>query len=198
MGATFGLWTLWCVLMAGVGEPFSRPLIRAFVRVAVVVIPAILYLSTSSNDGSDRFCLIHHWKLGIAVGCGIAAIHLAALSLTRTLNLNLLPASVAIWCNYIIFSPLAEELLFRRVAVDYFCDRYANAKGIFASAILFSLIHLPWWVMSGEYAGLQLAGMLSTLAVYGLVFGALYRATGSLWASTIPHWTNNLAATVFV
>ncbi len=83
--------------MVGVGEPFSLPLIRAFVRVAVVAIPAYLYLSACSNDPSNRFGFVENWKRGIAVGCAFAAAQLVVLSLTRTLDLNLLPATVAIW-----------------------------------------------------------------------------------------------------
>ncbi len=198
IAATFGLWTFWCALMVGVGEPFSWAPVRTLVRIAVVAIPAVWFLKAYPNDASDRFAMMKNRKIGFAVGCSVATIQLVYLTLTHTLDLTLLPTTAAFWCNYIIFSPLAEELLFRRVAVDYFCERYRNTTGILASAVLFSLIHLPWWVLSGELRGLQLVGLLVTLAVYGLIFGILYKSTGSLWASLIPHWSNNLAATVFV
>lgn len=120
------------------------------------------------------------------------------LMVTRTVDLSLLPTTAAVWGNYIIFSPLAEELLFRRVAVDYFSDRHGRVLGILASAVLFSLIQLPWWILSAEQTGQQLSEMSITLFVYGLAFGILYRATGSIWASLIPHVGNNLASAVFV
>ena len=194
----FVSWTLWCALMAMVGQPFSSPPLRAVVRIGVIATPAIIFLSRYSGDRKDLFGFVRNSKIGIIVGLALASVHIAVLLCTSKFDFDRLPNSIAVWSNYLIFSPLAEELLFRRVAVDYFCQRHGNTLGILASAILFSLIHLPWWAFSGEYSTLQQLSLLLTLAVYGLVFGIAYRATGSTWASLIPHWTNNLVATISI
>ena len=200
MAAAFGCWTVWCLLMVGVGEPFTLPLVRAVARVAVVAIPAIFYLRHCDSDDANSlgYGFTKYWKLGVIVGCIVAAIHIGVLFIIRDLNLSLMPTTLAIWGNYILFSPLAEELLFRRVAVEYFSDRYGTVIGILASTVMLSLIHLPWWILAGEYTAGRMFGLSLTLFGYGLGFGILYRATRSLWASLIPHTVNNLAATVFV
>jgi membrane protease YdiL (CAAX protease family) len=116
-----------------------------------------------------------------------ALLQTAVLLATRRLDFSLTRTTTAVWLNYIILSPLAEELLFRRMAVDVLCQQYRSKMGIVFSAGLFSVFHWPWWILSGEQSLLTFVSLSATLFIYGLVFGFLYRTTGSLWAPLIPH-----------
>ncbi len=194
IGMAFLLWTLWSLLMANVGAPFSIPLVRALVRVGVVAIPALLFLrgDTDAPDRTLGFTL--HWKRGVTVGLAVVLLHLTIVSLRYPLTQLVMPTTVAVWVNYILFSPVAEELLFRRVAVSVLAARFGTTGGILLSSLLFSLFHLPWWLISGEVTGLALVSTLVTLFGYGIGFALLYSFTNSLWASVLPHCVNNLIA----
>ena len=57
---------------------------------------------------------------------------------------------------------------------------------------LFALLHLPWWLLSGEHQGYALAASFFTLFLYGIIFSVAVQATRSIWSALIPHWVNNL------
>jgi len=105
-----------------------------------------------------------------------------------------LPCSVRSWLNVVILSPIAEELLFRRGVIYCMITRMSSAKALMFSAVLFSAVHLPWWILSGEKTVEEIATLAIVLFGYGSVFGVLYMRTGSSWASLIPHAVNNLIA----
>ncbi|NPB07027.1 MAG: CPBP family intramembrane metalloprotease [Aquificae bacterium] len=69
----------------------------------------------------------------------------------------------------------AEELFFRGYLMRY----YSNA----AVSALFALAHFVYW------------GSLNALLTFfpSLLFGFLYRKSGSLWAAVLAHWGANLA-----
>lgn len=106
-----------------------------------------------------------------------------------------LPRSVHAWLNVITLSPIAEEILFRRVAIEHLQRQFGAAAALLGSSMLFSMIHLPWWALSAEQSLSETITGLVTMFVYGLVFGGLYLSAKSLWAPLIPHCINNLIAT---
>jgi len=58
------------------------------------------------------------------------------------------------------------------------------------SAVLFALIHLPYWSMTQSPAAL-VPNLISMFA-YGVYFALLYQYSGSLWAPLLCHVLNNL------
>ena len=88
------------------------------------------------------------------------------------------------------------DTLFRRAALNLLQPR-RPAVALLLSAGLFALFHVPGWAILGTVLPADIPATLVTLFVYGLVFGALYRTTGSLWASLLPHITNNILLEAF-
>ena len=68
VGVMFAVWTLWCALMAFVGEPFTFPYLRAVVRVSAVLLPAIVYARFGISDRDDFWAFRRNWQLGLLVG----------------------------------------------------------------------------------------------------------------------------------
>ncbi len=193
MAAAFAAWTVWCALIVFVGAPFGAPLVRAFARIAAVAVPAILLLR---SHGPDRFRLAGNVRRGVMAGVFAAAVGLAvvAVSWWGAVPAFALPTSAAIWVSVILFSPMAEELLFRRVAYGYLATRCRPLVALAVRSLLFALIHLPWWLLSGEFGANALLGGLATMFGAGVVFALLYRWTGSLWSCVILHCANNFLA----
>jgi uncharacterized protein len=77
-----------------------------------------------------------------------------------------------------VLAPLLEELLFRGVVLDGFLKNYKPAHAIFASALLFALVH-------GNFA--QGIGAF----FIGLVIGWIYWKTNSVIPGIIIHFVNN-------
>ena len=103
-----------------------------------------------------------------------------------------LPRDTATWLNPVITAPLAEELLFRGLVFRILRERFGLVTGLVASALLFSLAHLPYWWMSGDKVGIALLVDLASIFAYGLFFAGLFRWSGSLWSPLVCHWLNNL------
>ena len=98
-------------------------------------------------------------------------------------------------------APLFEELVFRGVilsetmAIAASGTRRAGVRwgalgiGQALAALLFTLIHWPWWIMQ--------RGMTATvtdsvpLFTTGLVLGLVFHSTKSIWPCVILHWFNN-------
>ncbi len=127
--------------------------------------------------------------IGVGVGCAMALGGYALFSMTRTLPLfaqirelveNLLIPMVAELkpTDLIIIavvSGFCEEVFFRGVAQPQF--------GLVITAIAFGLFHDP----SFKHFSYAIIAFL-----YGLILGALYQYTGSLWAPICAHITHNL------
>lgn len=184
-------WSIWCVLMILVGKPFDLPLARAFARFAALLGPATYWLYTTNDTGtSDRFGFRKNVPRGLVVGIVFSLL----LALAHLQYEFAIPRTTHAWLNVITLSPFAEEVLFRRVAIDFLRKRFGSFIALLSSSVLFSLIHLPWWILAPEYSLAEIISGLLTMLVYGVVFGILYMATKSLWASLIPHCVNNLIA----
>jgi len=77
-----------------------------------------------------------------------------------------------------IVAPLTEECLFRGVILQGFRRHYRILPAVLLSSLLFAIIHLNPWQMSGAF-------------LLGLLFGWLTVATGSLLPGICGHATAN-------
>ncbi len=77
----------------------------------------------------------------------------------------------------------SEELVFRGIMMERFRTKASAAKAIAISALFFMLMHA------------DISAWTYTLAA-GVMLGAIYHITGSLWASIIYHSVNNLIGVV--
>lgn len=93
----------------------------------------------------------------------------------------------------VLVAPLLEELLFRG-----FLRGRLRALGLGAwatvllCAALFALLHLPGWIATGRYAGLEVLRELGGLTLTGLCFGLVRERGGVICAAVPLHFVNNL------
>jgi len=192
VGGMFAAWTLWCVLMAFVGEPFSSPLLRALVRVSVVLFPALAYVHFVVKDRDDFWAFRRNWRQGLLVGAVLSCLFGVLIVVQNSGRTFAFPVGFAVWFNFIIVSPLVEEMMFRRMILEHLQSVTSTFRAILFESLLFSLLHFPWWFMSGEQQGVALASALVSLFVYGVIFSVAVHYTKSIWAALLPHWINNL------
>jgi len=194
--AVVGGWTIWCCLMVAWPHVFGLPGIRAIARVSIVLLPALAFYLTGNREKSmlDYFQLREYWKRGVIVGAGVAILYFSIAWEARSDGGQItfhFPAGFAIWFNFILGSPLAEEAFFRGVLLQELQTRLGSTWAILLSAGAFALLHLPQWVILDNLVGADLLSSFTTIFVYGVVFAFLVTRTRSLWASLLPHWINN-------
>ncbi|GAB5493287.1 MAG: hypothetical protein Phog2KO_35020 [Phototrophicaceae bacterium] len=186
-------WTLYVLLMNIAPEPFANDMPRALARVFVVLLPAIFHILRQKDVPKlDYLQLKENWLQGFLIGVLIASIYLAFTIATTMENpMIALPVAPAIWFNFIIGSPFAEELLFRGVLFNELNRVTSSYLAIIISALLFAILHLPVWIiLDGMPIGL-LAQNFIQIFIYGLIFAMMMKFTKSLWTPLSAHWLNN-------
>ena len=92
------------------------------------------------------------------------------------------------WIAVIVVGPVFEEVLFRGFLFEGL--RYSRI-GVIGAVIVTSLV---WAVSHLQYGLFQIAWIF----VFGVILGIMRYSTGSLWAPTIMHVSNNLIAVLFI
>lgn len=86
---------------------------------------------------------------------------------------------------FLLFNPLVEELFWRGLILDGFRQHYTDGQALLISSFFFGAWH--YVVISQVFApsfSLLATGMVM---LGGVIFGALYLRTGSLWPSILVH-----------
>ncbi len=81
-----------------------------------------------------------------------------------------------------LFTPFGEEILFRGVVANGL-NRYGALAGVGLSAVIFGLVH-------------GVSVIMPVAIMVGLLSGALFRRTGSVWPSIVLHCVYNGANSV--
>ena len=187
-------WMLYVMLMKAVPNPFANDNLRALARVLIVLLPAIFHTIRQPNASKiDYLQLQDKWLRSIVIGLIISGIYLAFI-ITTTMNnpMIVISGNFAIWFNFIIGSPLAEELLFRGVLFNELSRFVPSYLAIIISALMFAILHLPvWLILDGMPIALVIENFIQ-IFVYGLIFAAMMKFTKSLWTPLAAHWLNNL------
>ena len=202
------LWTLYVsavVIWHPAPVETSGTLLRAVIRVGVVLLPAILYAHYYEEWPRQDFLLLKtNWRRGITIGILTSVVIFGSLALalanysSLTLAMDRL-GSLATWTNFFIGSPFAEEIMYRGVVLQVFARRFGVVQAAVFSSIWFALLHLPWWLYSQPAAAIPSA--MLTIFVYGLVFCCLFCClfcwSRSIWGAVIPHICNNIYSSLF-
>jgi uncharacterized protein len=190
--ATVG-WTIWVILMKIAPDPFANEVLRALVRVSVVLIPALAFNQVVDDQSLRR--LIHfdlHVLKITLIGLGLTFGYVILLMISTGTDFTVhLPTTFAAWFNGIIGSPLAEEFLYRGVVFTQLRHLYGLPKAAVVSTILFAMLHLPVWILIDHQSLMSLIASFTSICMYGGVFTLLLHWAGSLWAPFASHSLNN-------
>lgn len=90
---------------------------------------------------------------------------------------------------------ITEEMVFRGIILKEFIKRISFRKANVITALLFLLIHYPIWIHNGKFFHF---GSHIYIFLLGVVFGYIYRKTGSLWSVVILHSFYDLFIIIFI
>ena len=91
------------------------------------------------------------------------------------------PALAASALALVLWTPLAEEIFFRGFVMRGIIHRWGLVPGLLTSAAVFAILHIT-------------PGLLLPIFVTGLLLGALYAYTRSLWPPIAAHAAQNALA----
>lgn len=164
---------------------------RAIARVSSILIPLLAYYRFINPNENllSFFGLIKNARLGLITGTAISVLVILVYG-TGSLTIS---DNLWIWVNFIIGSPLVEEMMFRVTCMHALATKYNQVITIILSAAFFALFHLPQWIFAANTLKIEaIITNLITIFIYGLIFGAIYQKTKSIYAPLLPHIINNL------
>ena len=189
------VWLGWVLLMRWYPEPFANVYLRGLVRIGILLVPAYLFSRKSGISWLESWYLRVNWQRGVTIGLVVSGLFLTFSYLAQSRAVELvwqLPVKVDTWFNWIIGSPFAEEAWFRAVLFGQIHRQHGLIYALLGSSLMFGLLHLPTWILLEGMSTILIIQSFGNIVLYGLVFALLFRVTGSLWASLVPHWLNNL------
>jgi membrane protease YdiL (CAAX protease family) len=191
----YAAWSVWCVVLTQDPQTFGPGGVRFLARLLLWIVPTLLYVAWSDpRPMAVSLRLRSNAGKGVLWGLAAATLHPVALAVYRLCRGSAaltIPGGLADWLNPILGAPLAEELLFRGVVLQRLAARPGRFWAVAGSAVLFSLAHLPYWWLAGEPGGFDLLMAEAKMVLYGVAFGVVFLASGSLWAPLVYHWANN-------
>ncbi|OGO19899.1 MAG: hypothetical protein A2Z14_05185 [Chloroflexi bacterium RBG_16_48_8] len=107
---------------------------------------------------------------------------------------SLFHSSSSRWLMVLLFvslSPFSEEILFRGFFLTKLRTHMSFWKANMLIAMLFVLIHWPYWQWSGGFQVMVVRDSVSIL-ILALLLGYLVKITNSLWPSVVVHMMNNV------
>lgn len=176
--------------MVSYPEPFADANLRAFVRVVVVLLPA-LWLAKRYGLRFGFWPL--NWR-AIGIGVTVAMVILGGNLLLTRPNGIVLPTGFAIYFNFIIGSPIAEELLFRGVILQRLDAQMGKFSSIVLSSLLFLIYHWPRWLILDAMTGTEFLSTSAFIFGIGVLLALLYRRSQSLWSPIVYHILNNFVS----
>lgn len=92
----------------------------------------------------------------------------------------------------LVFSPLAEEFLFRGYVMESVSRRWNNRAGMLVQASAFALVHLAHYGLA-PFNPLLILVWLPSMFFVAIVLGWIVRRSGSLWPAVVAHAVFNAA-----
>jgi uncharacterized protein len=191
----FSVWTFWALLLVWYPALNQGGVLRAVIRVALWIVPTCLFIRfVEGPPVLGRLGLTLNWRKGVLFGLLGFLVLAAVIGVRHGSRFSHFTFSrdPATWLNAILSAPIAEEMLFRGLVFRVLLERLAVWSALVVSALLFALIHLPYWWLSGAASPAGLGLRLGSIFAYGIFFALLYHWSGSLYAPVICHVLNNL------
>jgi uncharacterized protein len=191
----YAVWFCWAVLLVQFPARFDADVWRTTVRILVWVAPVFLFVRFIEGPPVlDRLGLRAGAAEGIVTGLVVSVMLAPALSIVRhrfVLPHFVFPTGTWTWLSTILLAPFAEELMFRGLVYRFLRDRTGIMHAVWLSSVLFALIHLPYWWLSGAKTGIALGLALLEICGIGVLLCGLYQWKRSLWTPVLYHAANN-------
>lgn len=178
------------------GEIIS-PLLEALVKGIVWIVPTWLYIKYYLHTNSFDYLRMNvNVKKGLFWGVVLSLlVGLYFAFETYSINQQSFQFSLSFddYLNGILMAGLAEEIVFRGLILQEINKKMAFWKANIVTALLFLVIHYPIWIQNEIIFHF---GTHIYVFVLGLLFGFVYKKTGSLWSVIILHALHNFFVTL--
>lgn len=188
-------WTfkeLWLIeYIYSFGEIIS-PLLEALIKSLVWIVPVWIYIKFYLHSSPISYLKMDInvkggflWGVVLSLLLGLCLILEAYIFNGVSFHFSL---SFDDYLNTFLMAGLAEEIVFRGLVLQELNKRLAFWKANVITALLFLVIHYPIWIYNDII--FQFGSHIYVIFI-GLLFGFVYKKTGSLWSVILMHAFHN-------
>lgn len=188
------LWLLEYIYSFGeIGSPLFEALVKSFIW----IVPAVLYIKYFLHSNPMNYLKMNvHVKKGLFWGIALSLL-LGAYLILRIYIFDDVSFHFALafddYLNTVLMAGLAEEIVFRGLLLQELNKRLAFWKANVITALLFLAIHYPIWIVNDVIFHV---GSHMYVFLLGLLFGFVYKKTGSLWTVILMHAFHNYVLSI--
>ncbi len=161
--------------------------VRAIVRVSILGLTTLWYVKYYKKDALVTY--INKNNLRLALISGFFGSIVILLFFSPAFYKFQFPSDFPAWLNWILGSPLTEELYFRCIVLKELLKRFNPVVSIVASSLLFLAFHMPQWIFTMSIGEFILPAIM--IFIYGVSFSLLWMKSKSIFAALLPHCLNN-------
>lgn len=169
-----------------------------FDRLVVWLLPTFLFIRFVLRQNPFEYLKLNtNVKRGILWGVIISSVHIllyvafwyfwnSKVTIDYNVSFN------DLW-SIVLTAGFIEEIVFRGFVLGYLGNIYTFRIANIASALLFMIAHIPYWIVFGQFSLPLYKILYDFLFVFtmGLLEGFFLKKTNSLWTCIIHHSTNN-------
>ncbi|MGE7910513.1 CPBP family intramembrane glutamic endopeptidase [Lysinibacillus xylanilyticus] len=172
-------------------------LLEALVKGLIWIVPTWLYIKYYLHTNPFEYLRVNvNVKIGLFWGVVLSLlIGLYFAFETYIINQQSFQFSLSIddYLNGFLMAGIAEEIVFRGLILQEINKKMAFWKANIITALLFLVIHYPVWIYNEIFFHF---GTHVYVFILGLLFGFVYKKTGSLWSVIIFHALHNFFVTI--
>jgi membrane protease YdiL (CAAX protease family) len=180
---------LWVIKYFHLFSETTFAYLNALAKVLVWIVPAWSYVKYFLNTNPmDYFNMKNNIKKGLFWGFILSLLFglwrfIISVYLVKQGKVHfLLPLDSYI--DGFLLVGITEEMVFRGLILTEINKRISFWKANVVTALLFLFIHYPIWIYHGTFFHF---GSHVFIFLLGLIFGYIYKKTGSLWSVVILH-----------
>ncbi|MFJ7183958.1 CPBP family intramembrane glutamic endopeptidase [Lysinibacillus xylanilyticus] len=172
-------------------------LLEALVKGLIWIVPTWLYIKYYLHTNPFEYLRVNvNVKIGLFWGVVLSLlIGLYFAFETYIINQQSFQFSLSIddYLNGFLMAGIAEEIVFRGLILQEINKKMAFWKANIITALLFLVIHYPVWIYNEIFFHF---GTHVYIFILGILFGFVYKKTGSLWSVIIFHALHNFFVTI--
>ncbi|EJV75142.1 TPA: CPBP family intramembrane metalloprotease [Bacillus thuringiensis] len=193
-------WTfkeLWLAKYIHLFGDTTAAFLTALIKISIWIVPTWLYIKYYLKTNPIGYLKINiNVKKGLFFGV-VLSLLLGLYFAFETYMLNNQTFDFTLsfnnYLNAILLVGITEEIVFRGLILQEISKRLPFWNANLITAFLFLAIHYPIWIYNGDFLNLW-----SQIYVFllGLIFGFVFKKTGSLWSVVILHSFHNFFVSI--
>jgi len=202
--AFFALWCireLWLVQYLDLMDSVPRAISSAVIKVVVWIIPVLILVKVIENANPFSYLgLRHNFRNGLKWTFYVS---LLFISYFIILNFTVLHTNIDFrigfneLLNTILLVGITEEIVFRGFLLKKLMDSFKFWVANTITSVLFVSIHFPIWFYKGLFEFPYILTASLTAFILSVIFGYVYKKSGSLWSVIVIHSLYNLLVSLF-